>query len=189
MITVATKNEAKILFKAETDEFSQAVRSANDEISTLRAEMKLNEAQFANTGDQAEYLQQKSQLLEAQLQANSDKQEALNQKIEVAKQFYGENSEEVAKLERQLIYAKTEEEKAAAFDRAEEELGDFMFATVNAARLYGIDPDTALNRACDKFRRRFTYLEENTIRQGRDLHEMTLAEMDAIWDEGKAKGL
>ena len=76
MITVATKNEAKILFKAETDEFSQAVRSANDEISTLRAEMKLNEAQFANTGDQAEYMQQKSQLLEAQLQANSDKQEA-----------------------------------------------------------------------------------------------------------------
>ena len=111
MITVATKNEAKILFKAETDDFSQAVRSANDEISTLRAEMKLNEAQFANTGDQAEYLQQKTQLLEAQLQANSDKQEALNQKIEVAKQIYGENSEEVGKLERQLIYAKTEEEK------------------------------------------------------------------------------
>ena len=83
----------------------------------------------------------------------------------------------------------TQEDKQAAYERAEEELGDFMFATVNAARLYGIDPDTALNKACDKFRRRFTYLEENTIRQGRDLHDMTLAEMDAIWDEGKAKGL
>lgn len=77
----------------------------------------------------------------------------------------------------------------AAYDRAEEELGDFMFATINAARLYGLNPDTALNRACDKFRRRFTYLEEQTLRKGRDLHEMTLAEMDAIWDEGKAKGL
>ena len=81
------------------------------------------------------------------------------------------------------------EDREAAYDRAEEELGDFLFATVNAARLYGINPDTALNRACDKFRRRFTYLEEHTIRQGRDLHDMTLAEMDAIWDEGKTKGL
>jgi len=85
--------------------------------------------------------------------------------------------------------ARTEEERKAAYDRAEAELGDFMFATINAARLYGINPDTALNRACDKFRRRFTYLEEQTIRKGLDLHDMTLAEMDEIWDEGKAKGL
>ena len=49
--------------------------------------------------------------------------------------------------------------------------------------------EPALNRACDKFRRRFTYLEEQTLRKGRSLHDMTLAEMDAIWDEGKAKGL
>ena len=99
--------------------------------------------------------------------------------------------------EKQQVWDKVKEEqkeleaefKSVEAAKTEEELGDFMFATVNAARLYGIDPDTALNRACDKFRRRFTYLEENTIRQGRDLHEMTLAEMDAIWDEGKAKGL
>ena len=71
----------------------------------------------------------------------------------------------------------------------DEELGDFLFAVINAARLYGINPDTALNRACDKFRRRFTYLEEQTLRKGRSLHDMTLAEMDAIWDEGKARGL
>ena len=77
----------------------------------------------------------------------------------------------------------------SARGRAEEALGDFMFAVINAARLYGLNPDTALNRACDKFRRRFTYLEENTIRKGRNLTDMTLAEMDAIWDEGKAKGL
>ena len=77
----------------------------------------------------------------------------------------------------------------AAYVRAEEELGDFLFAVINAARLYGLNPDTALNRACDKFRRRFTYLEEQTIRKGRMLTDMTLAEMDEIWDEGKAKGL
>lgn len=73
----------------------------------------------------------------------------------------------------------------SARDRAEEELGDFMFSVVNAARLYGLNPDTALNRACDKFRRRFTYLEEHTIRQGRNLADMTLAEMDEIWNEAK----
>ena len=88
-----------------------------------------------------------------------------------------------------MAAAETEDEKAAAYDRAEDELGDFLFATVNAARLYGLNPDTALERTCAKFRRRFTYLEEQTIRQGRNLTDMTLAEMDAIWDEGKAKGL
>ena len=88
-----------------------------------------------------------------------------------------------------MAAATTEEERAAAYDRAEDELGDFLFATVNAARLYGLNPDTALERTCAKFRRRFTYLEEQTIRKGRNLKDMTLAEMDAIWDEGKAKGL
>ncbi len=75
------------------------------------------------------------------------------------------------------------------FSHEEEEFGDLLFAVINAARLYGVDPEKALGACCSKFRRRFTYLEENTIRKGRKLSEMTLAEMDAIWDEGKAKGL
>ena len=85
--------------------------------------------------------------------------------------------------------ASSGEDRKAAFDRAEGELGDYLFAVVNAARLYGLNPDTALERTCAKFKRRFTYLEEHTIRQGRDLHDMTLEEMDAIWDEAKKKGL
>lgn len=75
---------------------------------------------------------------------------------------------------------------AGAACRAEGELGDFLFSVVNAARLYDLNPDTALEMTCAKFRRRFTYLEEHTIRQGRSLKDMTLAEMDAIWDEAKA---
>ncbi len=70
-----------------------------------------------------------------------------------------------------------------------EEFGDLLFAVINAARLYGVDPEAALGGTCSKFRRRFTYLEENTIRKGLSLKDMTLAEMDAIWDEAKAKGL
>ena len=71
----------------------------------------------------------------------------------------------------------------------EEEFGDLLFAVINAARLYDVDPEKALSLTCSKFRRRFGYLEENTIRAGRSLKDMTLAEMDAIWDEGKARGL
>ena len=85
--------------------------------------------------------------------------------------------------------ASDESSRAAAYDRAEAELGDFMFATINAARLYGLDPEVALSRSCEKFRRRFTYLEDHTIKEGRLLTDMTLAEMDEIWDEAKAKGL
>ena len=72
---------------------------------------------------------------------------------------------------------------------AEEEFGDALFALVNAARLYGVDPSVALGKACDKFKRRFTYMETESAARGLDLGKMTLAEMDAIWDEGKARGL
>ena len=76
-----------------------------------------------------------------------------------------------------------------AYYRAEGEFGDLMFSLINAARLYGVNPDTALQKTCAKFQRRFTYLEEETIRKGRRLSDMTLAEMDAIWNEAKTKGL
>ena len=111
---------------------------------------------------------------------------------ECKEQVWDKVKEEMGEYQAELdamAAAQTEEEKAAAYDRAEDELGDFLFATVNAARLYGLNPDTALERTCAKFRRRFTYLEEQTIRKGRNLKDMTLAEMDAIWDEGKALGL
>lgn len=74
-------------------------------------------------------------------------------------------------------------------DKAEAEFGDLMFSLVNAARLYHINPDNALERTNQKFVRRFTYVEEHSIRQGRSLKEMSLEEMDALWDEAKKKGL
>ena len=74
-------------------------------------------------------------------------------------------------------------------DAMELEFGDMLFATINAARLYGIDPEVALGRSCTKFRRRFTYIEEHTLKQGIGLKDLSLAEMDALWDEAKAAGL
>lgn len=70
-------------------------------------------------------------------------------------------------------------------DRAEAEFGDVLFSLINAARLYKINPDNALERTNHKFIRRFNYLEEHTLKVGRKLSDMTLAEMDAIWEEAK----
>lgn len=74
-------------------------------------------------------------------------------------------------------------------ERAEAEFGDVLFSLINAARLYKINPDNALERTNQKFIRRFNYLEEHTIKQGRNLADMTLEEMDSIWNEAKRKGL
>ena len=74
-------------------------------------------------------------------------------------------------------------------DKMEAEFGDLLFSIINAGRLYKINPENALERTNQKFIRRFNYLEQQTIQQGRNLKDMTLAEMDAIWDEAKKKGL
>ena len=97
--------------------------------------------------------------------------------------------------EREQVWDKVKEEitefeaEAAHMDRdkAEAEFGDLMFSLVNAARLYKINPDNALERTNQKFIRRFNYLEEHTLKQGRNLTDMTLEEMDAIWNEAKEK--
>ena len=70
-------------------------------------------------------------------------------------------------------------------DKMEDELGDVFFSLVNAARLYNINPDTALERTNQKFIQRFNFLEAETITKGRNLKEMTLAEMDEIWERAK----
>ena len=66
-----------------------------------------------------------------------------------------------------------------------EELGDLLFAAVNVARFVKVDPEDALSVACDKFARRFRQVEAAAAAQGKTLDEMTLAEMDRLWDEAK----
>ena len=89
------------------------------------------------------------------------------------------------KVKEEIGEFSTEIERMDA-DSMEDELGDVLFSIINAARLYGINPDNALERTNQKFIRRFTYLEEKTLKQGRDLRNMSLSEMDAIWNEAKA---
>lgn len=67
----------------------------------------------------------------------------------------------------------------------ESEFGDLLFSVVNAARLYKVDPEAALERTNQKFMKRFRFLEQKAREQGRSLKDMTLIEMDAIWEEAK----
>ena len=70
-------------------------------------------------------------------------------------------------------------------ERSETELGDFLFSVINAARLYHLNPDNALEQTNQKFIRRFNYIEQHSIKVGKPLTEMTLEEMDRLWNEAK----
>lgn len=85
--------------------------------------------------------------------------------------------EELGELEAEL----RKEDK----ERSLQELGDFLFSVINAARLYKLNPDDALEKTNRKFISRFNYIEEHSIRQGKPLTEMSLEEMDNLWNEAK----
>ncbi len=87
--------------------------------------------------------------------------------------------EELAELEAEL--ARDDKE------RSTNELGDFLFSVINAARLYKLNPENALERTNQKFISRFGYIEQHSIRAGKPLTEMSLEEMDELWNEAKRK--
>ena len=99
-----------------------------------------------------------------------------------------ERSQVWDKVQEEFKELKAEVEQLNA-DQMEAEFGDLFFSLINAARLYKINPDNALERTNQKFIRRFNYLEQETIQKGRSLKEMSLEEMDQLWNEAKAKGL
>ena len=90
---------------------------------------------------------------------------------------WGKVHEELSELEEEL--SKNDKDKSTS------ELGDFLFAIINAARLYKLNPENALERTNQKFIRRFNFIEEHSIRVGRPLTEMTLQEMDELWNQAK----
>ena len=96
--------------------------------------------------------------------------EERNQVWDKVKEEIGEFQEEVEKMDK---------------DKMEDEFGDVLFSLINAARLYDIDPENALERTNKKFIKRFNYLENETISKGKDLKKMPLAEMDEIWEKAK----
>jgi len=96
---------------------------------------------------------------------------------DIKEQVWDKVKEELGEFEDEL--------KAGNNKKSEEEFGDVLFAMINAARLYGIDPESALERTNQKFMKRFNYLENQTLKKGKSLKDMTLDEMEAVWQEAK----
>lgn len=92
-------------------------------------------------------------------------------------QVWGKVQEEISELQAEIDSMDSK--------KMEEEFGDVIFSLINAARLYHINPDNALERTNQKFIRRFNYMEQRVKQQGRSLKEMSLDEMEAIWQEAK----
>ena len=108
-----------------------------------------------------------------------DKARAVGFDWEERSQVWNKVKEEISEFEAEVEQMDKE--------KAETEFGDVMFSLINAARLYQLNPDNALEHANRKFIRRFNYVEEHTVKRGRSLKEMTLEEMDAVWNEAKAQ--
>ncbi len=117
--------------------------------------------------------------LPAMIKANriQEKVKAVGFDWDEREQVWDKVREELSELE--------EEVKKEDRDRMESEFGDLLFSVINAARLYGIDPETALEKTNLKFIRRFNYLEQNTLKKGRKLRDMNLDEMNGIWEQAK----
>ena len=94
--------------------------------------------------------------------------------------------EEIAEFETELTNERANE---LTKERMTEEFGDLMFALINAARLYKIKPDNALEQTNLKFIKRFNYIESRAKEQGKELKDMSLDEMEALWQESKKNGL
>ncbi len=110
-------------------------------------------------------------------------------------QVWEKVKEEIDELQAEIDRMETakaggsETEAIAAADSMEAEFGDLLFSLINAARLYKINPDNALERTNQKFIRRFNYIEAKAAEQQKPLRDMTLGEMDALWNEAKKQGL
>lgn len=99
--------------------------------------------------------------------------------------FDWEDKQDVWKKVREELGELETELKKEDKENATKELGDFLFSVINAARLYKLNPDNALEHTNQKFIRRFNYIEAHSLKVGKPLTEMTLSEMDELWNEAK----
>jgi MazG family protein len=99
--------------------------------------------------------------------------------------FDWENREQIWDKVMEEINELKEEIENRDTEKIESELGDVLFSIINASRLFGIDPEAALEKTNRKFIKRFNYLEKETLSKGLSLHDMSLDEMNVIWEEAK----
>jgi XTP/dITP diphosphohydrolase len=117
--------------------------------------------------------------LPAMIKANriQEKARAVGFDWQEKSQIWDKVDEELKELKKEI--------EDSDMEKAESEFGDLLFSVINAARLYGVDPETALEKTNKKFIQRFNYLENKTLSNGRALNKMSLDEMNDIWEEAK----
>ena len=101
--------------------------------------------------------------------------------------FDWQRREDVWEKVREELSEVETEMKSGSKEDLEAEFGDLFFALVNASRLYGVDPESALERTNKKFIRRFNYMEKRAAEEGHTLHELTLDEMETLWQQAKTE--
>ena len=154
--------------------FGNTSVNSTDEVLQNWEELKLKEK-----GGNKTVLSGVPRALPAMIKADRIQEKAANVGFdwERPEQVWDKVREEMAEFE------ETVTEKSP--ERMEEEMGDLLFSVINAARLYKINPENALEKTNKKFISRFNYLEKRANEMGRELRDMTLAKMDAIWEEAK----
>ena len=110
---MASKNEAKIKFTAETSDFNEGIKKCDSQMTELRSELKLVDAQMASNGESAELLEKRQQILARQSEVAAQKSQMLAQKVEAAERIFGTASTDAAKYRTQLNNAQTSEERLA----------------------------------------------------------------------------
>ncbi len=174
---VAESLNSKLIFR-HPHVFGDASAATAGEVSQNWEQIKLKEK-----GGNRTVLQGVPEALPALVKAFRIQEKAANAGFdwEQPQQVWDKVQEECAEVKAEI--------DAADSDRLEEEFGDLMFAIINAARLYKVNPENALERANRKFIRRFNHIEARAAETGRKLASMTLAEMDELWNEAKSLGL
>lgn len=175
IVDVCDALNSKLIFR-HPHVFGDVTVDSTDEVLKNWEELKLKEK-----GGNKTVLSGVPAALPAMIKADRIQEKAANVGFDWEKpqQVWEKVKEEIAEFEESVDEADPR--------HREEEMGDILFSIINAARLYGINPENALEKTNKKFIARFNYLEEKARRQGRHLKDMTLAEMDAIWEEAKTK--
>ena len=172
-------DEGQVVYKEKQD---------NSSLSTLHSSLPKSAASVEKTWEQIK--QQEKDGNERVLSGVPDALPSLIKAYRIQDKarnvgFDWKNKEDVwDKVQEELEELKVELAKGDK-ENSTKELGDFIFAVINAARLYKLNPENALEMTNQKFIRRFNYVEDHSLKQGKNLKDMTLEEMDKLWDEAK----
>ena len=170
-ITDIIKNLNKKLIYRHPHIFSDTVVNDAEDVKKNWEELKIREGKKVLEGVPGS--------LPAMIKANR-----IQEKVRAVGFDWDEKSQIWDKVREELEELETEVRNEDP-ERTESEFGDLFFSLINAARLYGIDPETALEKTNLKFIKRFAYLEKNTLLKGRSLKDMNLDEMNEIWEQAK----